>query len=209
MSEAVFDLDRLACETARTNDSSHDFHLRSMSSTPERRKKTITITFRLDESVIVTLRGESEHSHTSLNTLANQILQRYIEWDIYEHKVGFISLSRPVAAALFRNMSKQEIIEMATGLGRTATSDAVLFMKKKMDLDSFLAWFETCMRHSSIEISHKVNGDINTYILKHDLGENYSLFEKTLLELIFRDVLGKHLVDCSFSDTILSFSFSA
>ena len=63
------------------------------------------------------------------------------------------------------------------------------------------------MRNSSVEISHTVEGSTHTYILKHDLGENYSLFQKTLLELIFNDVLGKR-IDCSFSDTILSIRFS-
>jgi len=105
-------------------------------------------------------------------------------------------------------MSKQEIIELATGIGKNATNDAALFMKSKMDLASFLSWLDVRMRNSSIEISHKVEGSSHTYILKHDLGENFSLFQKTVLSLIFNDVLGKH-IDCSFSDTILSLRFSS
>jgi hypothetical protein len=127
---------------------------------------------------------------------------------MYESKVGMISILRPVAAELFRKMSKQEIIELATGIGKNATNDAALFMKNKMDLASFLSWLDARMRHSSVEISHNVEGSSHTYILKHDLGENYSLFQKTVLESIFNDVLGKR-IDCSFSDTILSLRFSS
>jgi hypothetical protein len=53
---------------------------------------------------------------------------------MYESKVGMISFLRPVAAELFKKMSKQEIIELATGIGKSATNDAALFMKNKMDL---------------------------------------------------------------------------
>ena len=64
-----------------------------------------------------------------------------------------------------------------------------LFMKSKIDLASFLSWLDVRMRNLSVEISHTVEGSTHTYILKHDLGENYSLFQKTVLELIFNDVL--------------------
>ncbi len=140
---------------------------------------------------------------TSIDNLA----QRYTEWDIYESKVGLMSFLRPVVAELFKRTSKQEIIEIATSIGKNATNDAVLFMKNKMDLESFLSWLDVRMKNSSVEINQSIEGSTHTYILKHDLGENYSLFQKTVIELIFSEVLRKP-IDCSFSDTILSFRFS-
>jgi hypothetical protein len=178
-----------------------------MSTSASHGKSTTTMTFRLSENIITTLRAEAERRHISLNTMINQILRRYVEWDLYESKVGMISLLKPVAVEFFKKMSKEEIIEVATGMGKNATSDAALFMKGRMDLDSFLSWLEVRMRNSSFEISHNIEGNTHTYILKHDLGENYSLFQKTVLELIFNDVLGKR-IDCSFSNMILSFRFS-
>ena len=84
----------------------------------DRAKRNITMTFRLDENVITTLR------HISLNTIVNQILQRYVEWDMYESKVGLISMLKPVVAELFKKTNKQEIIELATSIGKNATNDA-------------------------------------------------------------------------------------
>jgi hypothetical protein len=173
----------------------------------DHRKSGTTMTFRLDENVINMLRVESERRHISLNSMINQILQRYAEWDMYESKVGLMSFLKPVAAELFKKRNKQEIIEIASSVGKNATNDAALFMKNKMDLDSFLSWLDVRMKNSSVEMSHTVEGNTHRYILKHDLGGNYSLFQKTVLELIFNDVLRKR-IDCSFSDTILSFRFS-
>jgi hypothetical protein len=155
----------------------------------------------------MTLRAESERHHTSLNTIVNQILQRYVEWDIYESKVGLISMFKPVVAELFKKTNKQEIIDLATSIGKNATNDAALFMRNKMDVDSFLSWLDVRMKNSSVEISHSIEGSTHTYILKHDLGENYSLFYETILESIFNDILGKH-IDCSYSDRMLSFKVS-
>jgi len=80
-------------------------------------------------------------------------------------------------------------------------------MKNKMDIDSFLSWLDVRMKNSSVEISHSIEGSTHTYILKHDLGENYSLFYKTILESIFNEILGNH-IDCSYSDRILYFMVS-
>jgi hypothetical protein len=66
-------------------------------------------------------------------------------------------------------------------------------MKNKMDLESFLSWLDVRMKNSSVEVNHSIEGSTHTYILKHDLGENYSLFQKTVLGLIFNDVLRKRI----------------
>ena len=171
------------------------------------RKSTTTITIRLNTKVMNILRAESKNRDISLNMMINHILQRYVEWDMYGAKIGMISLLKPTVKELFKKLSKQEIVELSTDISKSATNDAALFMKKKMDLDSFLAWLEARMKNSSIETSHNVEGSVHTYILKHDLGENYSFFQKTVLESIFSEVLGIH-IDCSFSETLLSFKFS-
>ena len=143
----------------------------------DRAKRNITMTFRLDENVITTLR------HISLNTIVNQILQRYVEWDMYESKVGLISMLKPVVAELFKKTNKQEIIELATSIGKNATNDAALFMKNKMDLDSFLSWLDVRMKNSSVEISHSIEGSTHTYILKHDLGGELFIIPKNSVEI--------------------------
>jgi hypothetical protein len=166
-----------------------------------------TITFRLDENVIAIIRTESETRHISLNALVNQTLENFVEWNMYEPKVGMMSLFRSVVAEIFKKLTEQQIMEVAATIGREAYTDATFFMKRKIDLDSFLSWLEIRMRTSSIEISHNREGSTHTYVLKHNLGMNFSLFQKTLLELIFGEVLGIHL-DCDYSDKILSFRFS-
>lgn len=81
------------------------------------------------------LRSESEKREVSLNTLVNQALRRFVEWDMFEPKVGMVPIAKPIVRTLFEKMSEQEIAEMAQQVGKGAVHDIALFMKRKMDLD--------------------------------------------------------------------------
>jgi hypothetical protein len=156
------------------------------------------------------LREESEYRQISLNTLVNQILRRFVEWDMYESKLGMIPLAKPIIIEFFQKTSHEEIVEMAKRIGKNVVKEITLFMKGRIDANTFLTWFENRMKTSSIEITHhrlKNNGNKHSYIIKHELGENWSLYHKTILELIFNDVLGKHIDNIIISPTMLSFVF--
>ena len=168
-------------------------------------KKTVTMTFRIEEEVLGQLRSESGKKEVSLNILVNQVLRRFVEWDMYESKVGMIPIARPVVHMLFENMSEDEIVEMACRIGKGAVHDIALFMKSRMDLESFLSWLETRLKSSSMEFSHSVKDDRHAFIIKHDLGRNWSLYHKTILELIFSEALDRR-VSVAITDTTMSFA---
>ena len=54
-------------------------------------RKTTTITLRIDTDVMQNLYNKSRQDDISLNTLFNQVLKRYVEWDMYEGKAEIIS----------------------------------------------------------------------------------------------------------------------
>jgi hypothetical protein len=170
-------------------------------------KKTTTMTFRIDENIVTKLRDEADNREISLNTLVNQILKRFVEWDLFEPKLGLIPMAKPLVVELFENMSEDEMADMARRVGANTVRDIALFMKHKMDLESFLNWFETRMKALFVEVSHrKAEDGKHSYILKHNLGRNWSIYHKIILELIFNDVLGKRINNIVASPTMLSFS---
>ena len=170
-------------------------------------KKTSTMTFRIDEDILNKLRSESENRETSLNTFVNQIFKRYVEWDMYESKVGMVPIAKPIIIELFNKITKEQIVDMANRIGKNVVRDIALFMKGDINLTSFISWFEARMRASSIEINHNIKNNNHTFIIKHDLGENWSLYHKTVLELIFREILEKK-VDFDYNAGMISFKFS-
>jgi hypothetical protein len=82
-------------------------------------------------------------------------------------------------------------------------------MKGRIDLDSFLSWFEARMKNSSIQVSHTFDNTnmVYTFVVKHDICVNWSLYLKYIIEHIFHKDLGRK-VEISTSDTTLTFRFS-
>lgn len=174
-----------------------------------RNSKSITMTFRINENVLEKMKENAEDRDISLNTLANQIFKRYIEWESYQPKLGMIPIARPVLIRLFENIDEEKIVDIATNVGRDVVKDIALFMKHRIDIDSFLEWFETRMKTASVEISHQEmdgNRKVHSYIIKHDLGKNWSLFHKTIFESILQELLGRALKEVSMTSTMFSFS---
>ena len=173
------------------------------------RKVTTTITFRIDADTIDKLRAESTRHDVSLNTSVNKILKRYVQWDMFEPQAGTMPLAKPVVAELLAIMSKEQITNFAKNIAKTAVQDILLVMKGKIDLDSFLSWFETLMNKAFIEINHTLENNDSThrYTVKHNLGENWALLIKSLLQIIFNDVFGIRIDIINLSNTTLVFQF--
>ncbi len=167
--------------------------------------KTVTMTFRIDKNIMKKLRIEARTREISLNIFVNQIIKNFVEWYMFEPKVGMIPISKPVVLELFRDLRKEEILNIASMVGKNAIYDIALFMKTKVDIDSFLEWFESRMKNSSMQVFHVVHDNIHTYTMKHDICINWSLYHKTILELIFDEIFRKsvdiHIAEGSFTIT--------
>ncbi|MGZ5470662.1 MAG: hypothetical protein ACXWE0_03225, partial [Nitrososphaeraceae archaeon] len=126
-------------------------------------------------------------------------------WDSYEPKVGMIPIPKLLVEKLFEKRSTQEIIDIATNVGNEL-EDILLFMNKKINWILFLNWFEMRLQNSSIEIVHTVKENKHTFIMKHGMGENWSLYHKKILERIFNEIFNKP-VKIAISDFMLTIQF--
>lgn len=170
-------------------------------------KKTSTITFRLDDDIVKKLRAESGNRQVSTNVLVNQALRRFLEWDMYEPVAGFVMINKRVFTQVFGKMKQEEVIDIATRIGKNEVRDIALFMRGRMDLPSFLSWFEMRMINSSVQVSHTNQDGSHTYMMRHDIGKNWSIYHKTILELIFREVFNLK-IPVKADKNIISFQFS-
>ena len=170
------------------------------STTPSPSRKSRSVTFRLDSMVIDELQTEAGNREISLNVLVNQVLKRYAEWDRYENKIGMMPVPRMILSNLIDktisiakssgikdvDLYRDEIIKQAAELAFTLMKDSVLFMKKQYNLWVVLSVLEEYMKVSGIKADHKLEGSRkHVFIIQHELGENWSLFSKELLGLIF------------------------
>jgi hypothetical protein len=173
-----------------------------------KRRGITTVSFRVEIDAFEKLQQEARNRGISLNSLMNHIVKNYFEWHIFEPKVGFVPILKPVVEEVFTAMSKEQIAQIAANSGKGEFENSIHYMKGRIDLDSFLSWFEARMKNSSIEVSHiyDANSRIHTYVVKHDICLNWSLYLKQVIEYIFNQVLRKK-VDVSTSYTTLTFKF--
>jgi hypothetical protein len=180
--------------------SEEDFQDNEKESTSSQSRKSRSVTFRLDSKIIDELQTEADNREISLNVLVNQVLKRYAEWDRYENKIGMMPVPRMILSNLIdKSISiakssgikdvdryRDEIIKEAAELAFTLMKDSVLFMKKQYNLWVVLSVLEEYMKVSGIKSDHKLEGSRkHVFIIQHELGENWSLFTKDLLALIF------------------------
>ena len=81
---------------------------------------------------------------------------------------------------------RHQVIKQAANTAYDLMKDAVLFMRKDYNLWTVLSVLQEYMKVSGINSDHQIeSGRKHVFVIKHELGQNWSLFTKELLTLIF------------------------
>lgn len=158
-----------------------------------KKKRTSVMSFRLDEDIVEALRQEADDEEISLNVLANHVFRRYVEWERDAQKAGFIPITRELLMALINEIDDKRIEELVRKVGKDVAKEQILYMENHYDLDSFIKWLEARNRISGFAHKHVVNGRTHEFIIQHDLNMKWSLYMKTLFEVILDDVYKKRV----------------
>jgi hypothetical protein len=167
--------------------------------------KTRSITFRLDPGVVDNLQREADHKEISLNVLVNQILRRYAKWDTFEPKIGMMPVPKIILSTCFNkamsvanavgmnqddiDSHRDEILKDAAEIAFGLIKDSALLMKRTYNLWTVLEILQEYMKVSEMKSDHTIEaGNTHVFMIQHDLGENWSLFTKVLLDLIFENL---------------------
>lgn len=166
-------------------------------------RKTRSISFRIDSEVVDKLQTESDNREVTLNVMVNQVLRRYAEWDTYEAKIGMMPVPKLLLVSLIEmaisiarreglkdiERYRNDVIKEAAKIAFKLMKESVLFMKNKYNLWVVLGVLEEYMKVSGINADHRMEGAReHVFVIQHELGENWSLFTKELLNMIFENL---------------------
>jgi hypothetical protein len=164
-------------ETGFKNDTNHE--------------DSVNATFRINGQVMKRLRKEAERKQISLNAYINQVLYQYVDWDLFESRIGMMPFPKSVLTTIFANLGADEITKLATGIGKNTAIEMAIFARGKFNADAFVSWIETRMKNSGCEVVDRTTEDgAQNIIIKHDLGKNWSLYMKTLIESALKEAFG-------------------
>lgn len=151
----------------------------------QKKAKTRSITYRLPEKVVDELETESMQKNISQNVLVKQILEKYLKWDKFADKIGFIPVPSGILRALGDELDGKNI-DAIIKVVHPIIKNTVMYMKGGYDLMRCIETLEDYMRASGMKSDHRIEGDLHHFIIQHDLGLKWSVFTEQLLTEIFR-----------------------
>ena len=153
-----------------------------------KKETTRSITYRLPEKLVNELETESTQKGISQNVLVRQILEKYIQWDRFSNKIGMIPVPKKIIESLGGELDGQDIDEIINIIF-PMIKDSVMFVKGGYDLKRCIETLEDYMRASGMNSDHRVEGDMHSFLIQHDLGMKWSVFTEQLLSQVFRSFL--------------------
>lgn len=172
------------------------------------KKGTESATFRLDSEMLDALKREAGQREISLNTFVNQIVKRFVQWDMHSSKAGMMHVPKPLLIDIIEKLDEKQISDMAAKHGMDVMRTVVLFLKNRYDAPSFLRVFEDWMKVSSIPYKHSKDSDTEVYVMQHELGLKWSHYFKVFVEKILESFKMK-VLQFEVSEKTLSFRIEA
>ncbi len=151
----------------------------------QKKPKTRSITYRLPEKIVSGLETEAMQKNISHNVLVKQILEKYLQWDKFADKIGFIPVPSGILRALGDELDGKNI-DAIIKVVHPIIKNTVMYMKGGYDLLRCIETLEDYMRASGMKSDHRIEGELHHFIIQHDLGLKWSVFTEQLLTEIFR-----------------------
>src|SRR5256885_13476639 len=105
------------------------------------RKNHENLPFRLDASLLESVRRDSESEGFTLNSLANRQFMQYTEWDRLESKIGFMTVRHRFFRAILSKLS-DEIAAIGREQGPAEAPEYILLRWRTGSVEDFLRFVE-------------------------------------------------------------------
>ncbi len=166
-------------------------------------KKSRTVSFRVPDEIILEIEKEAKTMLVSTNVLINQILRDYVRWHRYKQKMRTFPIPEEAMSHFFECMNESQRNE-AVEIAYNSLRDWTLVSKKKFDLHSCLESLEDYSRIAGVSVEDSTVGGNHSFIIRHGLGTNTSLFVSLLVKKIFWELKKVNMETQTTKATVIS-----
>jgi hypothetical protein len=153
------------------------------------KEKTVTISFRVNESAFKALQEEAKKRNISLNTLANQMFIQFAEYDRFLDRFRMVRLSTPTLKRIINAATDDKIIDAGRQAGGSVPESFILAKSGEITLSSILEYLRLMGAHANLfDYSDIVHSGRNSVTLTHDLGVKGSLFLANYVRSILQSI---------------------
>jgi hypothetical protein len=162
------------------------------------RPRTVPKSFRIDESASIAVEEEAISQNVSSNTLVNQILKQFSEFDRFARRINTVKLSSSVFRDLLSEVDSEKVIEVAKTAGSSIPQAFATTKSGKVDFGSLLDHVRCLGMYAHLfEFSETVDVHGHLFTLVHDFGLNWSIFLVHYVNAMFEQIGVSPKVDMS------------
>ncbi len=152
-------------------------------------EKTITRTFRITENGFRALQEDARRQNVSVNTLVNQIVLSYANFDRFVKKLHMIKISRPTFKRVLDASQDDAIIEAGQQAGSDVPKFLILAKDGALSLQTALSHLKGLADYGNLfEYAETMEGRRRTVTLAHELGPKGTLFLAHYVQTVFESV---------------------
>lgn len=171
-------------------------------------KRTESVSFRINKDVAAELRRDAEQRRISLNTLANQIFDYYVNF-ANSASNEMILISKAMMMELVQGYGEDELKSIVERVCRKAATEVALQLRGSNDFQSAIDILEYYLNASGFPYKHTIdeqNKNRHTFIIQYGMGRKWSLFAAEAWKISFEAVLAKE-AEYTITDNMIAITF--
>jgi hypothetical protein len=152
---------------------------------------TENISFRLQKVQLDQLREEAKEKRISLNTLASQIFDSYVNYTGNASKADIIPMSKKLLIQLLEGYNEEQIKTIAEQVQRKDPIDLALQLRGKYDFESLVDIYASWLKEAGFPFRHTKDVNHNnrhTFIVQYNMGRKFSFYQAENLKVYFKPV---------------------
>jgi hypothetical protein len=154
-----------------------------------KKSRTVPKSFRIDESALQAVESEAASQSVSPNTLVNQILKQYAEFDRFARKINTVKISSATFRGVLSAGDVDKIIEVAKTGGSSIPQAFATAKNGKVDRESLIDHLRSLAAYAHLyEVSETIDVQGHVVTLIHDFGLNWSIFLVHYISAMFAQI---------------------
>ena len=141
------------------------------------------ITFRIESETLNVLKQLADEEGISTNTLVNIILRSYVDWEQLALGAGFAVFQKEMVKEMIASLDQGSIEQIAIKTA-TAYAEALLLLKGKVDLDSFIKVLRERAKRAGFAYREFEDSTEKRIVIYHDMGYKWSSYLKVHTEQV-------------------------
>ena len=171
------------------------------------RSRTVPKSFRIDESALQAVEAEAHALNVSPNTLVNQILKQYAEFDRFARKINTVKISSAPFRGILSSADVDQLIEIAKTAGSSIPQAFATAKEGRVGLSSLIGHIRSLAVYAQLfEFSETTDSHDQVVTLIHDFGLNWSIFLVHYITAMFAQIGVSPKIEMS--DRSVSFTLS-